>query len=215
MKKTLALFYLLMPCLLAAQIPAGTYFIGASSGMRTYSQIYGNSTSSKTTNLFGLNPTQVSFGKFVSDKNAFSVLLLGSINSSNFSNLDYNYTAGLGFGYTYVIPMDEKWGFMLSNEISGTFGRAKLEKEASYTVNLYKLNASVSPGMYVLLFDQFMLQANFNVFDLEIQGAKSEASVPNNEKVLERHSIKINGVLPRGLDLLSFNFGLNYLLLKK
>jgi hypothetical protein len=151
----------------------------------------------------------------VNDKNAFSVLLLGSINSSSISNLSKNYTIGLGLAHSYVLPMDKKWGLILSNEISGTIGRAKLETQSNYSVGMYKLNASVSPGLYVLLFDKFMLQANFVVMDLEVKGVKSDASVPNYERVQDLHSVKVNSVFPGALGLMSFNFGLNYLLYKK
>ncbi|MFY8020363.1 MAG: hypothetical protein ACOVP1_04165 [Bacteroidia bacterium] len=179
MKKTILLFFLLIPLLqLQAQYKLGSSVVTAQLNLQnSYVQINNPALSTiadkevfSTSGQFGLQ-----YEKVYQNNKMYGIGIL--VNNANFTKDYTNYLAGLSFSHRNIFPLKEKYGFhVLSNVsclageyISSFFG----PKNQSFQM---QIGANANAGIYYFLNKNVVFGLNYNLMRFSYSSRK------NNEK---------------------------------
>lgn len=215
MKQVLFLFFLL-PIFALGQIKKGNYFLQGSISLQTNSTLTIDANGTTSDINASLPLTKFGVGKFVSNKHAFSLYLLGSIGSNEVVGVTKNYTLGLGAGHCYVYAIKDQWGLLINTEINGRYGKTFSKKNIGnaddYKQKLSVWNVQFSPGIYYLFFNKLWVQANIDWLSL------SHVNIENNPKSSVSFSNQasrktlVKGLFPGPIQLSSIQFKLSYII---
>lgn len=215
MKQVLLLF-LLFPMLALAQIKKGSYFLQASISLQTTSNISMDANGTTSDISSNLPLTKLGVGKFVNNKHAFCVFILGSLGSNEIVGEAKNYTFGLGASHTYVYAIKDQWGLLVNTEVNGRYGQSSSTKKVStgddYMQKLSIWNAQFSPGIYYVFFNKIWVQANIDWLSLSHINIQNNPNLPVSFFNQASRRTLVEGVFPGTIDLSNIHIKLSYLI---
>lgn len=214
--KQILFFLLLLPILVGAQIKKGCYYIQGSMNMQTNGSLFIKDKNTVSDIGSTLPLTKFGVGKFVNNKHAFAVFVLGSLGTSEFVGNSKNYTLGLGVAHCYIYPFKDQWGLLVNAEINARYGQTANNKNISnandYLQKLKIVNAQFSPGIYYIFFNKIWVQANIDWVTVQHISIENNPNLSYEDRKQASRKTKINGLFPGPIQLADIQIKLSYLI---
>jgi hypothetical protein len=214
--KHLLFVLICLPIFAHAQIKKGSYFLQASISLQTNSNITMDSKGTTSDISSTLPLTKLGIGKFVNNKHAFCLFILGSVGSNEIVGEAKNYTFGLGASHTYVYAVNDQWGLLLNTEVNGRYGQSSSTKKVitgdDYMQKLSIWNAQFSPGIYYVFFNKIWVQANIDWLSLSHINIENNPNLPVSFSNQASRRTLVEGLFPGTIDLSNIHIKLSYLI---